>query len=142
MADRLDELARDAAKASALVGYATLEAANEILVGWLDMAEVESALAGLNEEIVVVGFRTERVDLVPGVFSNWEGKTLDPDSVDIEPARLEPGGITTVRVKVKPADGVVSGTYTGPLQRTPDHSPVVPEVSIYVVGDTEPTPPT
>ena len=76
MASTLDDLVAAAMRTWATVARTWIEAANAILVGWLDVPDVESGRTGFNEESVVVPAQQSPTDLSPESFSNWDDDQL------------------------------------------------------------------
>ena len=137
MPSTLDELVATATQTGATVARTWIEAANAVLVGWLDVPDVESGRTGFNEDFVVVPAQQSATPLSPGSFSNWDDNKLDNGALKVNPAGVEPGKVTEVIVSVQPPKGTASGTYTGSLY-DPTGTCVVEEVGVYVVGDKAP----
>ena len=68
MASTLDDLVGAAVRTWANVARTWIEAANTILVGWLDVPDVESGRTGFNEGSVVVPAQQSPTDLSPDPF--------------------------------------------------------------------------
>jgi hypothetical protein len=130
MPSTLDELVATATQTGATVARTWIEAANAVLVGWLDVPDVESGRTGFNEDFVVVPAQQSATPLSPESFSNWDDKKLDNGALKVNPAGV-------VIVSVQPPKGTASGTYTGSLY-DPTGTCVVEEVGVYVVGDKAP----
>jgi hypothetical protein len=134
MTSQLDDLTTDAVGAWATAAGAWMEAVNEIWLGWLDLAAVESGETGFNQEVVVVKAQPAPTELRPGRFTGWDGKELPRDAVTVEPSRVAAGRETTVLVRVKSPGDLASGTYTGPLLNASDDACLVDEIGVLVVG--------
>lgn len=137
MAGPLEDLVAAGVRAWLSVAQAWIEAANDIVVAWLDLAEVESGRRGFNEELVVVPAQQSPTALSPESFSNWDDDQLPRHTLAVKPTRVEAGRVTEVIVSVQPPEGTSSGTYTGSLYDTKGTC-VLEEVGIYVVGDRSP----
>jgi hypothetical protein len=138
MADQLDELVTAAARSWAVAARAWIEAVNAIGVGWLDLPAVESGRTGFNEETVVVPAQPASTELHPGGFADWDENKLPSEAVAVVPPSVEAGEETEVCVRVQPPVGVASGSYTGSLSGSPGGTPLVDEISVYVVGGPAP----
>ena len=137
MASTLDDLVAAAMRTWATVTRTWIEAANSILLGWLDVADVESGRKGFNEEVVVVPAQQVPTNLDVGSFSNWDQDQLPSEALDVKPVEVEAGQSTKVLVSVEPPKGTASGTYTGSLYDSTGIC-VFEEVGVYVVGDRSP----
>jgi hypothetical protein len=137
MASTLDDLVAAAVRTWATVARAWIEAANAILIGWLDLADVETGRTGFNEEVVVVPAQLAPTALNPGSFSNWDQDQLPAEALAVKPAEVNAGEHTEVLVLVQPPKGTASGTYTGSLY-DPTGTCLIEEVGVYVVGDRSP----
>lgn len=137
MASTLDDLVGAAVRTWANVARTWIEAANTILVGWLDVPDVESGGTGFNEGSVVVPAQQSPTDLSPESFSNWDNDPLPKHALAVKPAGVEAGKITQVIVSVQPPAGTASGTYTGTLCDS-NGTCLLEEVGVYVVGDRSP----
>ena len=137
MASTLDDLVATAMRTWATVARTWIEAANAILIGWLDVADVETGRTSFNEELVVVPAQQAPTALNPGTFSNWDKKPLPAGALAVKPAEVKAGEITEVVVSVQPPKGTASGTYVGSL-RDASGACLLPEVGVYVVGDRSP----
>jgi hypothetical protein len=137
MAGALDDLVAAVVRGWAAVARAWIEAANAIAIGFLDLADVESGRTGFNEEIVVVPGQPAATDVHPRGFTDWDHNELPSVALTVEPAQVNAGKVTEVRIAVEPPQGTASGTYTGSL-----HDPagvcLFEEVAVYVVGDKSP----
>jgi hypothetical protein len=138
MASPLDDLLAAAVRASATVARTWIEAANAIGVGLLDLPAVESGRTGFNEEVVVVPAQQAPTALHPGPFADWDHNVLPPAALTVVPARVAAGEVAEVCVRVQPAAGIASGTYTGSLFNSPGGACLVEAIGIYVVGDSPP----
>jgi hypothetical protein len=138
MAGPLDDLLGAAVRAWATVARTWIEAANAIGVGWLDMPAVESGRTGFNEEVVVVPAQQAPTALHPGPFADWDHNVLPPAALAVVPAQVGAGEVTEVCVRVHPASGIASGTYTGSLFNSPGGACLVEGIGVYVVGDSSP----
>jgi len=134
MAGPLDDLVAAGVRSWLSVAQAWIDAANDIVIAWLDLADVESGGRSFNEEAVTVPAQRTPIDLHPRGFTDWDQNELPPTALTIEPAQVDGGAVTKVRVVVVPPDGTPSGTYTGSLH-DPAGTRVVEEVGVYVVGD-------
>jgi hypothetical protein len=134
MANTLDGLVAAAVRTWATVARTWIEAANSILLGWLDVADVESGRTGFNEEVVVVPAQQAPTVLNAGSFSNWDQDQLPAESLDLKPVEVKAGEFRKVLVSVEPPEGTASGTYTGSLY-DPAGTCLLEEVGVYVVGD-------
>jgi len=132
MADPVDDLATAAVRAWATVAQAWVEAANAIVLSWLDLPAVESRRTGFNEETVVVGTQGTTA-LRPGRFADWDDNALPPAAIAVEPSQVAGGEDTDVCVRVRAAGNITSGTYTGSLL-DPGGTCVADEIAVYVVG--------
>lgn len=137
MAGTLDDLVSAAVRTWATVAQTWIEAANAILVGWLDVPDVETGAPRFNEEVVVVPAQLASTALNPGSFSNWDQDQLPAEAFAVKPAEVDAGEITKVLVSVQPPKGTASGTYTGSLY-DPTGTCLLEEVGVYVVGDRSP----
>jgi hypothetical protein len=137
MAGPLDELVEAGVRAWLTVVQASIEAANDIVVAWLDLPDVESGRPGFNEEIVTLSAQRAPTSLHPQAFSNWDDEELPPGALTVEPRRINSGEVTEVRLVVQPPEGAVSGTYTGSLCDL-DGACLLDEIGVYVVGETPP----
>jgi hypothetical protein len=137
MANTLDDLVGAAVQTWATVVRTWMEAANAVLVGWLDVADVESGRTGFNEQLVVVPAQEAPTALNPGSFSNWDQEQLPANALAVNPVEVNAGEIKKALVLVKPPQGTASGTYTGSLH-DPTGTCLLEEVSVYVVGDRSP----
>ena len=63
---------------------------------------------------------------------------LPPAVLAVVPAQVGAGEVTEVCVRVHPAGGVASGTYTGSLFNSPGGACLVDGIDVYVVGDSSP----
>jgi hypothetical protein len=138
MASPLDDLLAAAVRAWATVARTWIEAANAIGVGLLDLPAVESGRTGFNAEVVVVPAQQAQTALRPGRFADWDDKELPPASLAVVPAQVGAGEVTEVCVRVHPAGGIASGTYTGSLFNSPGGACLVEGIGVYVVGDSSP----
>jgi hypothetical protein len=136
MPSTLDDLVATATQTGATVARTWIQAANAVLIGWLDVPDVESGRTCFNEEFVVVPAQQSATSLSPESFSNWDDK-LDNGALKVNPAEVEAGKVTEMIVSVQPPKGTASGTYTGSLY-DPTGTCVVEEVGVYVVGDKAP----
>jgi hypothetical protein len=134
MAGPLDDLVAAAVRAWATVARTWIEAANAIGVAWLDMPAVESGRTGFNEEVVVVPAQQAPTPLHPGPFADWDHNVLPPAALAVVPPQVRAGEVTEVCVRVHPAGGIASGTYTGSLN-SPGGACLVDGIGVYVVGD-------
>jgi hypothetical protein len=135
MADTSDDLTTVAVRAWALAGRAWMEAANAIVVGWLDLPAVEKGDPGFNEEVVLVPAQPAPTILHPGPFaSRWDGTELPRGAVSVLPRRVAAAKDTEVRVCVRQPANLASGTYTGSLLDAPGGACLVDEIGVYVVG--------
>ena len=137
MASTLDDLVAAAVRTWATVARAWIEAANAILIGWLDLADVETGRTGFNEEVVVVPPQQAPTALSPESFSNWDQDQLPAAALAVKPGDVKAGEITEVLVSVQPPQGTASGTYVGTLCDS-SGACLLQEVGIYVVGDRSP----
>lgn len=137
MAGPLDELVAAGVGAWSSVAQAWIKAANDIVVAWLDLADVESGRRSFNKEAVVVPAQQAPTDLHPGPFSNWDRDHIPPEALAVVPAGVEAGEATEVLLVVQPPEGACSGTYTGSLC-DPNGACLLDEIGVYVVGDTPP----
>ena len=137
MAGPLDDLVAAGVRAWLSVAQAWTKAANDIVVAWLDLADVESGRRSFNKEAVTVPAQQDPTDLHPGPFSNWDRDQLPPGALAVVPAGVEAGVATEVLLVVQPPEGACSGTYTGSLC-DPNGACLLDEIGIYVVGDTPP----
>ena len=137
MAGPLDDLVGAGVRAWLTVVQASVEAANDIVVAWLDLADVESGRPGFNEEIVFVPGQPNATPLHPRDFTDWDDNELPPDAFDLNPSDVKAGEPTQIRLLVEPPEGAVSGTYTGSLCDSNGAS-LLDEVDVYVVGETPP----
>ena len=137
MASTLDDLVAAAMRTWATVARTWIEAANAILLGWLDVPDVETGRTGFNEELVLVPAQQAPTELNPGSFFNWDRDELHADAFAVTPARVKAGEITEVVVSVDPPQGTASGTYTGSLY-DPTGTCLLEEIGVYVVGDAAP----
>ena len=137
MASTLDDLVAAAMRTWATVARTWIEAANAILIGWLEVADVETGRTSFNEEFVVVPAQQAPTALNPGSFSNWDKKTLPAGALAVKPVEVKAGEITEVVVSVQPPGGTASGTYVGSLCDA-SGACLLPEVGVYVVGDRSP----
>ena len=137
MANTLDDLVGAAVRTWATVARTWIEAANTALVGWLDVADAESVLTGFNEEVVLVPRQQAATALHPGPFTDWDQNQLPPAALTVQPAQVNAGEVTEVRVVVQPPNGTASGTYTGSLY-DPTGACLLKGVGVYVVGDKPP----
>lgn len=139
MADQVNELARSAVRAWTIVARAWMEAANAIIVSWLDLPAVERGTSGFNEEVVRIPAQSTPTALHPGHFADsWDENQLPPDGVTVVPPQIRAGAETEVAVRVLQPERLASGTYVGSLLDSPDGNSVVDEISIYVVGGRAP----
>jgi len=132
MADPVDDLTTAAVRAWATVAQAWFEAANAIVLSWVDMAAVESGRTAFNEETVLVGAQGATA-LRPGRFADWDDNALPPAAIAVVPAQVAGGEDTEVCVRVRAPGNVTSGTYTGSLLDS-GGSCVAEEIAVYVVG--------
>jgi hypothetical protein len=137
MAGPLDELVAAGVGAWSSVAQAWIKAANDIVVAWLDLADVESGRRSFNKEPVVVPAQQAPTDLQPGPFSNWDRDHIPPEALAVVPAGVKAGEATEVLLVVQPPEGACSGTYTGSLC-DPNGACLLDEIGVYVVGDTPP----
>jgi hypothetical protein len=137
MAQPLDDLVAAGVRAWLTMVRASIEAANDIVIAWLDLADVESGRPGFNEEVVTLSAQGAATSLHPQAFSNWDDDQLPLDALTVEPDRVKTGEATKVRLRVQPPDGVVSGTYTGSLCDE-NGACLLDEIGVYVVGETPP----
>ena len=137
MAGPLDDLVADAVRAWLSMARASVEAANDIIVEWLDLADVESGRLGFNEAIVFVPEQPDATPLHPRGFTDWDGNELPPDAFDLDPSDVKGGEATQIRLLVQPPEGAVSGTYTGSLCDS-NGACLLDEIGVYVVGETPP----
>jgi hypothetical protein len=137
MAGPLDDQVTAGVRAWLSVAQAWIEAANDIVIAWLDLADVESGRPGFNEEAVRVPAQQTPTDLHPGPFSNWDRDQLPPDALSVVPTGVKAGEETEVMLVVQPPKGACSGSYTGSLC-DPDGACLLDEIVVYVVGDTPP----
>lgn len=137
MAGSLDDLVAAAVRGWAGVARAWIEAANAMVIEFLDLADVESGRTGFNEEIVVVPQQPAPTDVHPRGFTDWDHNELAPAALTVEPAQVNAGKVTEVRVVVQAPQGTASGTYTGSLH-DPTGVCLFEEVAVYVVGDKSP----
>ena len=137
MAGPLDELVAAGVGAWSSVAQAWIKAANDIVVAWLDLADVESGRRSFNKEAVVVPAQQAPTDLHPGPFSNWDRDHIPPEALAVVPAGVKAGEATEVLLVVQPPEGTCSGTYTGSLC-DPNGACLLDEIGVYVVGDTPP----
>lgn len=139
MVDTGDDLTTAAVRAWAIAGRAWMEAANAIVVGWLDLPGVEKGDAGFNEEVIVVPAQPAPTILHPGPFANgWDGSELPRGAVSVIPRRVAAAMETEVRVRVRQPANMASGTYTGSLLDAPGGACLVDEIGVYVVGGSAP----
>ena len=138
MAGPLDDLVAAAVRAWATVARTWIEAGNAIGVAWLDLPAVESGRTGFNEEVVVVPAQPAPTALHPGPFADWDHHVLPPGALAVVPAQVGAGEVTEVCVRVHPAGGTASGTYTGSLFNSPGGACLVEGIGVYVVGDSSP----
>jgi hypothetical protein len=141
MADRVDDMAKAAVRAWATVAHAWMNTANEIMVSWWDLPNVESGRSGFNEEVVWVPAQRAPAALHPGRFADLDDHELPPKAVRVVPSRVGAGEDTKVRVRVRmigPRDDMASGTYVGSLLDSPGGTPLVDEIGVYVVGGRAP----
>ena len=132
-----DDLVAAGVRAWLTMVQASIEAANDIVVAWLDLPDVESGRPGFNEEIVVVPGQPAATPLHPSDFTDWDDKELPPDAFDLDPSDVKVGETTQVRLLVQPPKGAVSGTYTGALCDSSGGC-LLDEIGVYVVGETPP----
>jgi hypothetical protein len=137
MAGPLDDLVGAGVRAWLAVIQASVEAANDIVVAWLELADVESGRPGFNEEIVFVPGQPGATPLHPTDFTDWDDNELPSDAFDLDPSDVKAGEATQVRLLVRPPQGAVSGTYTGSLCDS-NGACLLDEVGVYVVGETPP----
>jgi hypothetical protein len=137
MAGPLDELVAAGVGAWSSVAQAWIKAVNDIVVAWLDLADVESGRRSFNKEPVVVPAQQAPTDLHPGPFSNWDRDHIPPEALAVVPAGVKAGEATEVLLVVQPPEGACSGTYTGSLC-DPNGACLLDEIGVYVVGDTPP----
>jgi hypothetical protein len=137
MSSTLDELVATATQTGATVARTWIQAANAVLIGWLDVPDVESGRSSFNQGFVLVPAQQSVTPLSPESFSNWDDKKLDNGALKVNPAEVEAGKVTEMIVSVQPPKGTASGTYTGSLY-DPTGTCVVEEVGVYVVGDKAP----
>jgi hypothetical protein len=137
MAGTLDGLVAAAVRAWATAARTWIETANAILIGWLELGDVESGQTGFNTEFVVVPAQPATTGLHPGRFANWDHEELPPPALAVAPPQVNAGEATKVCLLVKPPKGTASGTYTGSLC-APSGAPLIEDVGVYVVGDTSP----
>jgi hypothetical protein len=137
MARPLDDLVAAGVRAWLSVAQAWTKAANDIVVVWLDLADVESGRRSFNKESVMLPAQQAPTDLHPGPFSNWDRDQLPPGALAVVPAGVEAGVATEVLLVVQPPEGACSGTYTGSLC-DPNGACLLDEIGVYVVGDTPP----
>src|SRR5262245_34866035 len=137
MAGPLDDLVAAGVRAWLSVAQAWIKAANDIVVVWLDLADVESGRRSFNKEAVMVPAQQAPTDLHPGPFSNWDRDQLPPEALAVVPAGVKAGVATEVLLVVQPPEGACSGTYTGSLCDT-NGACLLDEIGVYVVGDTPP----
>jgi hypothetical protein len=137
MAGALDDLVADMVRGWATVARAWLDAANRMLIGFLDLADVESGPMSFNQRVVTVPRQPAPTAVHPRGFTDWDENELAPAALTLEPAQVSADDMTTVRLVVQPPKGTASGTYTGSLH---DHTGtcVLEEVVLYVVGDKAP----
>jgi len=132
-----DDLVAAGVRAWLTMVQASIEAANDIVVAWLDVADVESGRLGFNEEIVFVTGQPDATPLHPRDFTDWDDNELPPDAFDLDPSDVKAGEATQVRLLVQPPAGAVSGTYTGSLCDS-NGACLLDEIGVYVVGETPP----
>jgi hypothetical protein len=137
MASALDDLVATAVRTWATVARSWIGAANAILVGWLDVPDVESGRSAFNEGFVLVPAQQSPTVLSPESFSNWDDDPLPNHALAVKPAGVESGTVTEVIVSVQPPAGTASGTYTGMLCDS-NGTCLLEDVGIYVVGDRSP----
>jgi hypothetical protein len=137
MASTLDDLVAAVVRTWASVARTWIGAANAILVGWLDVPDVESGRSGFNEGFVLVPAQQSPTALSPESFSNWDDDQLPNHALAVKPAGVEAGKVTEVIVSVQPPAGTASGTYTGTMCDS-NGTCLLEEVAIYVVGDRSP----
>lgn len=137
MAGPLDDLMAAAVRAWLSVLQTSIDAANDIVIAWLDLADVESGRLGFNEEIVTLSPQLAPTSLHPQAFSNWDDDPLPLDSLTLEPGQVNAGEATEVRLLVQPPEDAVSGTYTGRLCDS-NGACLLDEIGVYVVGETPP----
>jgi hypothetical protein len=136
MAGPLDDLVAAWVRAWLAMAQASIEAANDIVVAWLELGDVETGRPGFNEEIVMLSAHAP-TSLHPQAFSNWDDDQLPLDALTVEPGQVNGGEATEVRLMVQPPQGAVSGTYTGSLCDS-EGACLLDEVGVYVVGETPP----
>ena len=137
MAGALDDLVAAGVRAWLTVAQASIEAANDIVVALLELADVESGRPGFNEEIVMLSAQLAPTTLHPQAFSNWDDDQLPLGALTVEPGQVNAGEATKVRLLVQPPEGAVSGTYTGLLCDS-NGACLLDEIGVYVVGETPP----
>jgi len=137
MAATLDDLAAAGVRAWLRILQVSIEAANDLVVAWLDLADVENGQPGFNEEIVFVPEQPDATPLHPRDFTDWDGNRLAPDAFELAPSEVEAGEATRIRLLVQPPEGAVSGTYTGSLCDS-NGACLLDEIGVYVVGETPP----
>src|SRR5262245_65895811 len=91
MAGPLDDLVAAGVRAWLSVAQAWIKAANDIVVVWLDLADVESGRRSFNKEAVLVPAQQAPTDLHPGPFCNWDRDQIPPVALAVVPAGVKPG---------------------------------------------------
>lgn len=137
MAGPVDDLMTAGVRAWLTMVQASIDAANDIVVAWLDLADVESGRPGFNEEIVFVPGQPDATPLHPTDFTDWDDNELPPHAFDLDPSDVKAGEPTQVRLLVRAPEGAVSGTYMGSLCDS-NGACLLDEVGVYVVGETPP----
>jgi hypothetical protein len=137
MAGTLDDLLSTAVRTWATVARTWIDAANEVMVGWLDVADVESGHPGFNQASAVVPAQEARTPLTAGSFANWDQDQLPGNTLALRPEEVLAAEDTEILLRVKPPQGTASGTYWGSLD-DPTGTCVLEDFAVYVVGDRSP----
>jgi hypothetical protein len=137
MAGALDDLVAAVVRGWATMAWTWMEAANAIAIALLDLPDVESGHPGFNQAAVMVPPQQAPTALHPKAFSNWDDHPLPDNALTLDPAQVNAGEATQVRLVVQPPAGTASGTYTGSLCNAMGTG-LLDEIGVYVVGDTLP----
>lgn len=138
MADPLNDLVATAVRAWASLAGASIESANAVLIGLMELADTESGQFGFNEETVLVPAQPAACAVSAGRFADLDDTPLPAEVISVTPNALGAGVATRVCVRVTPPPGTASGTYMGTLTETSGGRCLAEEVGVYVVGDRAP----
>jgi len=138
MADPLNDLVATAVRGWASLAGASIESANAVLIGLMELADTESGQFGFNEETVLVPAQPAACAVSAGRFADLDDTPLPTEVISVTPHALGAGVATRVCVRVTPPPGTASGTYMGTLTETSGGRCLAEEVGVYVVGDRAP----